>query len=140
MGAIALKIRPFAFVISFGLFFLALSLAITLLVNHVKDEPMQIKGLIGVGGKKIDWLKTCQAGKYMEQLNDMESDMENYGMTQVEDEIWFCGGTGRSFVNDSNYEQSKGCLIQSLLDGQWRRLEHRMNIHRIRPVLFTEVK
>ena len=37
-------------------------------------------------------------------------------------------------MNDKNYEQSKGCLIQSLLDGEWRRLNH----HRIRPVPFTE--
>jgi hypothetical protein len=113
MGAIALKIKPFAFVISFGLFFLALSQAITLLVNHIcTSEHLRIKGLIGVGGK------TCPADKYVVELNNIESEMEHYRMTQVGDELWFCGGTGCSFVNDNNYEQSKECLIQSLLDGQ----------------------
>ena len=57
-------------------------------------------------------------------------------MTHAGDEIWLCGG--KSFGNDEDHVQSKSCIILSLLDSDWRTLEFKMNLPRIKPVVFTE--
>ena len=68
-------------------------------------------------------------------LSDIETAMENYGVNQIGDELWFCGG--KSFGNDEDQDQSKTCMIQSLTDGKWSTLEHRMNFPRLKPVVYS---
>ena len=54
-------------------------------------------------------------------------------MAQVEGDIWLCGGQ----TDDRNIEQSKSCQVLGLGDGKWRQLDQKMNISRIRPVMFV---
>ena len=105
-----------------------------MLTQHCPKE--YTKGLLGISGKHVDWLKMCPNNKFTGVLSEMDSAMENYGMTQIKDEVWFCGG--KSFGNDEDHDQSKSCLILSLTDGQWTTLEFKMNLPRLKPVVFAE--
>lgn len=69
-------------------------------------------------------------------LLDMNTALENFGANQVGDEIWVCGA--RSYGDDEDHDQSKSCMILSLLDGTWRIFEHKMNLPRLRPGVFSE--
>ena len=77
----------------------------------------------------------CPVDKYTTTLSDMDSAMENYGVNQIGDELWFCGG--KSFGSDEDHDQSKTCMIQSLLDGKWSTLEQMMNLPRLKPVVYS---
>merc|ERR1739840_62122 len=50
----------------------------------------------------------------------------------VGDDIWLCGGR----TGDRDPEQTKSCQALSLIDGKWRHLEDKMNLPRIKPVMF----
>ena len=80
------------------------------------------------------WIKSCLMGSnFIGSFDSLDRSINLYGVTQVEDEIWLCGGE----TGDRNIEQSKSCRALSLREGKWRHLEQKMNIHRIRPVMFV---
>ena len=105
--------------------------------SHGKDkENRRNPGLLGIKGKTVEWIKRCSPDKYNASLSDMDTSINNYGAVQVGDELWLCGGSAAR--NDVNHQQTKSCKRLSLLDGQWRTLDHQMNQPRIRPVMFVE--
>ena len=59
---------------------------------------------------------------------------QKIGAIQVKDEVWLCGGS----TTDRKDNQSKSCKILNLFTGNWRTLENKMNLHRIKPVMFTD--
>ena len=103
-------------------------------VHHFQQE--HARGLIGISGKALDWIKMSPNDKYTGTLSEMDRAMENYKRTHAGDEIWLCGG--KSFGNDEDHDQSKSCIILSLLDSDWRTLEFKMNLPRIKTGVFTE--
>ena len=77
----------------------------------------------------VEWVTRCPAVKYAPVLSSMRTKIKGYGLTQVGDELWVCGGQG---------SWSYTCQILSLVDGKWRTFEHNMNISRIRPWMVLE--
>ena len=79
----------------------------------------------------VEVIIPCPTDKYSTYLADLDTPIRDYGVIQVEDEVWFCGGLGFK-------DQSRTCQILSLLDGSWRLFEHTMNDLRVKPLLFVE--
>jgi len=126
-----------------------LALATLILVNYGKEDNVQegnniqkeqkeesYKGLITVDKKAVRWDKMCPSDRYSSILDDMEAAMENYGMNQVGDELWVCGG--KLLGGGKDLGHSKNCSILSLLDGTWRPFKYKMNLPRLRPVVYAE--
>ena len=128
---------------------LAFALATVILVNVKEDDNVQeddiiqkeqkeerIKGLITIYKKSVRWDKMCPTDRYSSILDDMDAEMENNGMNQLDDELWFCGG--KLLGGDKKLDHSKNCSILSLLDGTWRPFKYKMNLPRLRPVVYAE--
>ena len=121
-----------------------LALATVILVNYVQEDDCiqkeqkekRIKGLITVYKKSVRWDKMCKTDRYSSILDDMNAEMENYGMNQVDDELWVCGG--KLLGGGKDLDHSKNCSILSLLDGTWRPFKYKMNIPRLRPSVYAE--
>ena len=118
--------------------------------NSVRDSESEVKnasqasendskinnrswGVVGINGKSLNWLKSCpSSSKYTMSLDWMTKKKEYYGVVQLGDDIWLCGGR----TGDRDPQQSMTCQALSLVDGKWRHLKDKMNLPRIKPVMF----
>eukprot|EP00091_Calanus_sinicus_P003127 TRINITY_DN13289_c0_g1_i1.p1 TRINITY_DN13289_c0_g1~~TRINITY_DN13289_c0_g1_i1.p1 ORF type:complete len:140 (+),score=38.05 TRINITY_DN13289_c0_g1_i1:185-604(+) len=70
--------------------------------------------------------------RFSSSLSDLDVRIQDYGLVQLEDEVWLCGGHG------DRYDQIRTCLILSLVDGRWRIFEQKMIHPRMRPVMVVD--
>ena len=82
-----------------------------------------------------------------EAITDLNGTFEDFAITKVENEIWHCGGISKNLnvseivhENPSRPDQSQICRILDLNDGKWKPFLHKMNLPRIKSVMFTEGK
>ena len=93
------------------------------------------RGLIEISGSTVKWKTRCPTDKYAASLSNLHTTIKDYGVIQVGDKVWLCGG--RTTQQDNGYGQSRTCLILDLLVGYWRAFEHKMVHPRIKPVMFV---
>ena len=121
--------------ISFVLNVVLFTALAAILLPKIYQGNTDRRGLIGISGTTVEWIKSCPSDKYTASLSDLDTTILDYGVIQVGDEVWLCGGHGG---RDQNLDQIKTCLILSLLDGRWRTFEHQMVHPRIKPVMFVD--
>eukprot|EP00092_Neocalanus_flemingeri_P057691 GFUD01068633.1.p1 GENE.GFUD01068633.1~~GFUD01068633.1.p1 ORF type:complete len:340 (-),score=53.41 GFUD01068633.1:121-1140(-) len=118
---------------------LSLLLLMTMNQSCSAQEDQQIQsrtsGLVGIIGLSVVWIERCSSGKYSASISNLDTVIKDFAVGQVGNEIWLCGG--RASRKNGNYEQSKTCLILSLLNGKWTPSKHRMAEPRIKPVMFV---
>ena len=105
----------------------------TVLLPKIYQEGEDRRGVIGISGTHVQWLKSCPRHRYSSYLSDLDVRIQDYGLVQLEDEVWLCGGYG-----DRDMDQIRTCLILSLVDGRWRTFEHKMIHPRMRPVMLVD--
>ena len=108
------------------------ALGTALLPRIYQDSTDSRRGVIGISGTHVQWLTTCPRHKYSSYLSDLDVRIQYYGLVQLEDDVWLCGGHG------DRDDQNRTCLILSLVYGRWRTLEHKMIHPRKRPVMLVD--
>ena len=112
------------------------SAALLIYYNLPTKEPPVLKhivGAVGFKGKELNWIRDCHDSmNYTNSLDPMSKQISLYGATQVGDEIWQCGGT----TPDRDIEQSKTCQVLSLVSGNWRVMEVKLNLPRLQPFMY----
>ena len=76
----------------------------------------------------------CPQNNYSHSFPEMVLKIQNYGMAQVYDEVWFCGGRSNGY----DIDDAKNCYILNMVDATWRILETKRNIPRLRPIVMLE--
>jgi len=125
----------------FFLGLLAVSLIIALVlptsfrgtVEEKQVEKETIRGLVGIDRKSVSWILQCPVtSNFTNKLDSTVKTFTLYGVIQVDDSIWLCGGN----TGDMDPEQSKTCHVLNLVDGSWETMEKKMNLPRRRHVMF----
>merc|ERR1719419_2220165 len=92
--------------------------------------------MLGIKNKSPSWITRCSNEKFASSLSVMNMRIDGFGMAQVGDELWCCGGTSPN--QDAGYDDAQSCTILNLVNGTWSTLEAKMNFPRHEPIVYED--